>query len=372
MKMGKVCSRATAFAFALCLMTAFVGTLTGASYISAQDTAVDNIVFPGSIKYPSELIPLGKAVGIKMYSDGVIVAGIADVETADGTAAPLSDAGIKVGDILVSINGNKIASAEGFERLVSSFNGNPVTIEYLRDGKTMSAQVTPAKSSTDGKYRVGAWIRDSMAGVGTISFVDPASGTFGALGHAICDIDTGKLMPLRSGSIMPATVTDVKKGEIGSPGELRCAFDLKHDIGTLISNTNRGIFGNIQDASVYEGREALPIADSSEIEPGKAYIYSTVNGTETKTYEIEITKLYRSNNSDEKNMMIKITDPELIEKTGGIVQGMSGSPIIQNGKIIGAVTHVLVNDPRRGYGIFIQNMLNKAYQMQSAFIENAA
>ena len=333
---------------------------------------MDSVVFPSEIAYPTELIPLGKAVGIKMYSEGVIVAGMADVVTSDGTVTPLADAGIKVGDILVSINGKEIKSAENFEKLVAEFDGNPITMEYIRNGERISASVVPAKSSADGKYRVGAWIRDSMAGVGTISFVDKKSGTFGALGHAICDIDTGMLMPLRKGSIMPATVTDVKKGEVGAPGELRCAFDLKHDNGRLFSNTHKGIFGIVDDPSVYEGREALPIADPSEIETGKAYIYSTVNGNETKKYEIEIVKIYKNNTGNEKNMMIKITDPELIEKTGGIVQGMSGSPIIQNGKIIGAVTHVLVNDPKKGYGIFIKNMLDTAYETDTMEMKNAA
>lgn len=355
---------------AFTLTAGFSGTITRASAESSVSAA--SPVFPSEIQYPDKLIPLGRAIGIKMYSDGIIISSIGGVENSDGLHYPMYDAGLEVGDIIISIDGKKMISGDDLGSVVSESDGNTMTVEYERDGVRHSTQITPIKSSIDGRYKIGAWIRDSMAGVGTVTFVDPESGTFGALGHAICDIDTGGLMPLRTGSVMPATVTEVKKGVVGTPGELICSFDLKQDIGSLKSNIEQGIFGTFVDNRLYGGLEALEVADRSEITEGPAYIYSTVDGETPVKYDVEISKIYSGSGKEGRNMLVKITDPALIDKTGGIVQGMSGSPIIQNGKIIGALTHVLVNDPKKGYGIFIENMLDSAYEKSVENTLNAA
>ena len=228
-----------------------------------------------------------------------------------------------------------------------------------RGSRTIELSAEPEKDE-DGEYRLGAWVRDSMAGIGTMTFFDPQSGTFGALGHGVTDVDTGQLLPLDHGSIMDASVKAVKKGERASPGELKGDFDLTRDSGTLYANTECGIFGKLsaEDAAKITGA-ALPIAKKDEIKTGRATILATVSGNETREYDIEIEKIYSPSGST-RNLLLRVTDEELLAQTGGVVQGMSGSAILQDGKIIGAVTHVLLDDPSRGYGIFIENMLSAA------------
>ena len=228
-----------------------------------------------------------------------------------------------------------------------------------RGSRTIELSAEPEKDE-DGEYRLGAWVRDSMAGIGTMTFFDPQSGTFGALGHGVTDVDTGQLLPLDHGSIMDASVKAVKKGERASPGELKGDFDLTRDSGTLYANTECGIFGKLsaEDAAKITGA-ALPIAKKDEIKTGRAAILATVSGNETREYDIEIEKIYSPSGST-RNLLLRVTDEELLAQTGGVVQGMSGSAILQDGKIIGAVTHVLLDDPSRGYGIFIENMLSAA------------
>ena len=228
-----------------------------------------------------------------------------------------------------------------------------------RGSRTIELSAEPEKDE-DGEYCLGAWVRDSMAGIGTMTFFDPQSGTFGALGHGVTDVDTGQLLPLDHGSIMDASVKAVKKGERASPGELKGDFDLTRDSGTLYANTECGIFGKLsaEDAAKITGA-ALPIAKKDEIKTGRAAILATVSGNETREYDIEIEKIYSPSGST-RNLLLRVTDEELLAQTGGVVQGMSGSAILQDGKIIGAVTHVLLDDPSRGYGIFIENMLSAA------------
>jgi stage IV sporulation protein B len=211
-----------------------------------------------------------------------------------------------------------------------------------------------------GDYAIGAWIRDSMAGIGTVTYYDPQTKTFGALGHGITDVDTAVLMPFSAGSVLPSTVKAVKRGEAGCAGELRGDFALDRELGTLDANTAAGIFGRMEaeDAEWLWG-QALPVASKGEVKPGRAAIRSNIRGDEVREYEIEILKV-QSNAPDGRDLILSVTDPDLIAATGGIVQGMSGSPIIQDGKLVGAVTHVLLNDPTRGYGIFIENMLEAA------------
>ena len=237
-----------------------------------------------------------------------------------------------------------------------------MSIRCLRGEKQLQMTVQAVQCSTDGAYKLGAWIRDSMAGIGTMTFYDPDSGVFGALGHGISDVDTAQLMPLSSGSIMYAEVTDVKKGESGNPGELHGAFQVSQDMGSLYANTQRGVFGYLTDQCLTQGIEPVELAAREQVQVGEATILSNIAGDQVEEYTVEITHIYPENDDDPRNMMIKVTDPRLLEATGGIVQGMSGSPILQNGRLVGAVTHVLVNDPTQGYGILAENMLDAAEQ----------
>ena len=292
------------------------------------------------------LIPLGKAVGIKLFADGALVVSVND--------SPAKDSGISVGDLLLKVNGTKIESTEQLQEYLQQNGSAPVTVTYQRSGKTCCCTVTPRKGD-DGVWRMGAWIRDSMAGIGTLTYYDPLTGTYGALGHGITDVDTQVLMTLDRGSIMETTVKAVKKGCKGDPGELKGDFSVQRDVGTLTANTVGGVFGRVSDETLIGSADALSLAKP---QLGKATILATVGGCETRSYNVEILRLYDGQST--RNLLLRITDPRLLEATGGIVQGMSGSPILQNGKLVGAVTHVLLNDPTQGYGIYIENMLNMA------------
>ena len=223
----------------------------------------------------------------------------------------------------------------------------------------MTLSVSPEQND-QGQYAIGAWIRDSMAGIGTMTYYDPDSGAFGALGHGITDSDTALLMPFSSGSILGSTVKAVKKGTAGAAGELRGDFDLSSDLGDLYANTSSGIFGTLSPCELTEQMgEALPVADPDEVHAGPATIRSNVDGDAGRAYDIEILKV-SAGASDGRELLISVTDPGLIASTGGIVQGMSGSPILQDGKFVGAVTHVLLSDPTKGYGILMETMLDAA------------
>lgn len=308
---------------------------------------------------PETLIPVGHAVGIKLFSDGVLVVGLAELETAGGQAAPAKDCGLKVGDLILQADGTEIRSTEHFQSLVQEEAGRPVMLQIKRGSKLMELEAGCIQDES-GVWRLGAWIRDSLAGIGTMTFYDPASNVFGTLGHGINDVDTAKLMPLETGSIMGATVSDVKKGTAGEPGELHGDFDLTTDLGTLYANTDRGIFGYLEEGILSQALTPVEVAAREEVQVGEATILSNVAGDTVEEYTVEITHLYPESQGESRNLMLQVTDPRLLEATGGIVQGMSGSPILQNGKLVGAVTHVLVNDPTRGYGILAENMVQTA------------
>ncbi len=299
------------------------------------------------------LVPVGHTVGVKLFADGVLVVALSDGET------PAKAAGLREGDIVLRFNGTEIASTEHLQHLLAENGEARATMSVRRGAKTMTVPIAPVRSE-DGAYRLGAWIRDSMAGIGTITFYDPDSGVFGALGHGVTDVDTGKLMPLEHGSVMDATVKAVKRGESGSPGELRGEFDLTRDSGTLFANTECGLFGTLTGVSNAIGaREAVPVARKDETHIGAASILANCDGGEVREYAVEIERIYPGS-APTRNLLLRVTDEALLAQTGGIVQGMSGSPILQDGKLIGAVTHVLVNDAARGYGILIENMLDAA------------
>jgi len=300
------------------------------------------------------LIPGGQAVGVALKTQGVLV--VAKTKEA-GRETPL-----RAGDVIVSVTGERILSASQLAEEVGKGVQDRVELGILRGGKELTVQAEADADPADGKRRLGVWVRDSTAGVGTLSYIDPQTGEYGALGHAIVDGDTGNMLEVQDGAIMRSRVVGVNKGVSGRAGELRGSFLKENEqIGTLARNCERGIYGHMdempQDLLYPDG---LPVAGRDEIHPGAATILSTVDGEGPKAYQVEILRCFLKNDSDGKDMILRVTDPALLEKTGGIVQGMSGSPIIQDGKLVGAVTHVLVNDPTRGYGIFIENMLDAA------------
>ena len=297
------------------------------------------------------VIPVGKAVGIKLFADGVLVVGLADGQT------PARDCGLREGDIITAMDGTAVGSTEQVQDILSDSAGRALTLSVRRGSAALA--LTACARETNGVWQLGAWIRDSMAGIGTLTYYDPATGQYGALGHGITDVDTAQLMPLASGSIMETTVKAVKKGVKGDPGELKGDFSVQRDVGTVTVNSDGGIFGAVADADFLSGGTPVPVASAGQIRTGPATILATVSGSDTREYRVEILRLYGADEPT-RNMLLRITDPALLSATGGIVQGMSGSPILQNGRIVGAVTHVLLNDPTRGYGIFIENMLDRA------------
>lgn len=303
---------------------------------------------------PRTLVAVGRAVGIKLFSEGVMVVGLA--EGLEGGLSPAAQAGLAEGDRIHAINGEEIRSTEDVQELLRTFEGEELTLGVFREDKALTLTLSPERSGES--CRMGAWIRDSMAGIGTMTYYDPQSGTFGALGHSINDVDTGLLMPLADGAVMRAEVTAVRRGEVSDPGELRGEFDLTEDLGTLYDNNECGVFGTLPPCDYVSGEE-LPVAHAYEVQEGKAEILANVSGTDTQRYEIEISRIYPFSGNT-RNMLLRVTDERLLAATGGIVQGMSGSPIVQNGKLIGAVTHVLIDHPEQGYGIFIENMLDAA------------
>lgn len=300
------------------------------------------------------LIPGGNPFGIKLLMEGVMVVGMGEVECRDGRICPATEAGIKQGDVIISVDGKKVNSNNDLQKIISESGGSPVDVQINRDGREITFELTPVFSEYSRTYQVGMWVRDSTAGIGTMTFYEPSSGAFGGLGHPICDIDTGSVIPISSGEIVDVKINNVKKGYEGVPGELQGSFISGDAIGILNKNNKYGVFGSLlikPDTS-----KAIPMGLKQDVRVGEATILTTVDGTIPKEYSISIEKIDYRNNDTAKNMVIKITDKELLEKTGGIVQGMSGSPIIQDGKLVGAVTHVFVNDPSKGYGVFTENM----------------
>ena len=316
-------------------------------------TAAARAAEPERLPSVKELVPVGHTVGIKLFSRGVLVVKLPEDST------PAKACGLRTGDVIVRCGGTAVRSSEQFRSLLQKTGQQNTDLQVRRNGKSMTLSVCPEETE-QGTYSIGAWIRDSMAGIGTVTYYDPATGTFGALGHGITDTDTAQLMPFSSGSVLPSTVKAVKRGEIGSAGELRGDFVLEETLGDLYANTGCGVFGRLEaDSASWQQGKALPVASPSEVAAGPATILANVQGDEVRAYDVEILKIV-SNSGDGRELVLSVTDPDLIAATGGIVQGMSGSPILQNGKFVGAVTHVLLNDPTKGYGIFLETMLNAA------------
>lgn len=307
------------------------------------------------------LVPCGTPFGIKMLTDGVMVTDFGAVNGVYDCISPAEAAGIKRGDIITAVNGIDINDSLSLSEAVQE-TSDICTLEIIREGELMSITATPVLSDEDGEYKLGLWTRDSCAGIGTMTFYDPENNIFGGLGHSVSDVSTGMTLPLLDGEITTVTITDVLKGSDGIPGELRGAFISDSETGTVEINSEYGVFGYSDISPVLN--EPMEVAHSDEIKKGRATIYTTVAGMMPKEYDIEIEKIDYGSTSASRNMTIRITDKELLSLTGGIVQGMSGSPIIQDGRIIGAVTHVLVNDSAMGYGIFIENMCDAACTLE--------
>ncbi len=305
-----------------------------------------------------KLCPGGMAFGAKMFTDGLIVVGFSEVDCESGSRQPAYDAGIRMHDVILKIDETDLTSAAQLSEILEKSDGSPLDFTVRRNDAEMHCTVLPSLSVSEQTYKTGMWVKDNTAGIGTVTFVDPKTGSFAGLGHGICDTETGALLPLSRGMIANVSITGVRRGTAGVPGELQGYFS-SGKIGTLLGNTSAGVYGFITEfPKSVSADTAIPIALKNEIKDGAAKLYCTLDESGVCAYEVTIKKI--RNASDNKCMEITVTDPALIEKTGGIVQGMSGSPIIQDGKLIGAVTHVLVSDPSKGYGIYIENMLEAA------------
>lgn len=311
-----------------------------------------------------KVIPGGQSIGVKLNTVGVLVVGHHQINTIDGKSSPGEMAGIKIGDIITVINGKKIKKMSDVAPFVQDAgkSGNPLKIVVNRENERVTTELIPLKEKGEGSYKLGLYIRDSAAGIGTMTFYHPESRKYGALGHVISDMDTKKPIVVDDGQIVRSTVTSIEKGSNGNPGEKLARFSSdKEVIGNIVRNSPFGIFGELNQ-TIKNGvlDKPMPIALSHQVKEGPAKILTVVDNDEVNLFDIEIVSTIPQKFPATKGMVIKVTDPNLLAKTGGIVQGMSGSPIIQNDKVIGAVTHVFVNDPTSGYGVHIEWMLQEA------------
>ncbi len=305
------------------------------------------------------VIPGGQSIGVTLYTKGALVVGITGIEMENGTTVnPAREAGMLPGDVIVSINGITVENANHVSEIVDESDGT-LGVVVDREGRTLNLNVTPVVDYKDSKMRLGVWVRDSTAGVGTLTFVDPDDKWFGGLGHAICDLDTGSVLSVKEGEIYYSEVIQINKGENGVPGEIKGYFSsASGNMGLIRKNTDYGIYGTLYDNVNLEAfSQPIPVARPDEVMLGRATILSTIDHEGVKEFDCEIIKVNAQNAPEQKSLVVRITDEELLQKTGGIVQGMSGSPIIQNGKLVGAVTHVFVNNPTKGYGLFADWML---------------
>lgn len=297
----------------------------------------------------------GNSAGFILNMGGVQVIAVGDVKTESGICSPAKECGIQNGDIITKINGKKVENANDLNEYLNQSNGKSVKITVKREGNESELCAQPKKDCVSGKYKIGVLIRDTLSGIGTITYIDRENGRFGALGHAVCD-ENNNILSVGTGKVYGCSIVSVNKGVRGKAGELKGLFVGENGVGISDTINACGLYGKIDKDFDYNGCEKTQIAPLKEAKIGEAHIYSTVNGLQKEKFSISIVKV-DEHNKENKNFVIKVTDKSLIERTGGIVQGMSGSPIIQNGKLIGAVTHVFLNDPTRGYGIGIENML---------------
>lgn len=299
----------------------------------------------------------GYPLGITLDGDGVRVIGLNEFVDIDGkVVCPALDSGIRINDIIIELDGKPITSSAQLAQIArDNVDGDKLTVKYTRQGKVTESVIYPKKEFTSQQYKLGLWTRDGSSGVGTLTYIRQNL-QFGSLGHPIYDTD-GKIVDVKQGGVYLCNINGVVKGQKGKAGELKGSFDFADKVGSIYINNKFGVFGNFSRLPDYQPMELIDVASIEQVKVGKAYVYCTLDGTTRDFYEIEIVKAVNQQTMDDKGMVIRVTDSRLLEKTGGIVQGMSGSPIVQNGKLVGAVTHVFVNDPTRGYGIYAQWML---------------
>ncbi len=310
------------------------------------------------------VIPGGQSIGVTLYTKGALIVGITGVEVENGEIMnPAREAGMLPGDIITAINGVEIDNAYHLREIVNKTQG-VLSIKVDRNGRVLDLHMLPVRDPKDGKYRLGLWVRDSTAGVGTLTFIMPNDRKYGGLGHAICDLDTGNILSVKEGEIYFSEVIQVNKGENGVPGEIQGYFSSSSgNMGAIEKNTDYGIYGKIfKDVDLDKFSKPIPVGNRSEIKLGRAQILATIDNEGVKAFNCEIIKINTQDEAGQKGLVLQVTDKELLEKTGGIVQGMSGSPIIQNGKLVGAVTHVFVNNPTKGYGLYIDWMIEQLYK----------
>ena len=339
--------------------------------VIADDPAKNDSIFYGRFFKTADafatdsvaVIPGGNAVGIKLYTDGLLAINITSFECVDGRIVnPAGEAGMKTGDIILEINSQNALDNRNFAGYVNENGEKPINLTVQRGEKKFALTVLPQLEKHSGEYKIGAWVRDSAAGIGTVTFTHCDTGRFVALGHSIIDSDAGVAYRVKRGTVEPAEIIGIAKGQKGIPGELEGMFMPQGEtVGYIDNNNEFGLYGRMTSSPA---GEPVGVASKWQVKEGPAEILTTVDNSGVKRYKIEIQKVSYADAASSKSMIIRITDPALLEKTGGIVQGMSGSPILQDGKLVGAVTHVFVNDPTRGYGIFIENMLVEAEKIK--------
>jgi stage IV sporulation protein B len=311
-----------------------------------------------------KLVPGGQSIGVTLHTKGALIVGVSDIVNNQGeTVNPAREAGLKVGDVIESINGIQVNDADHLSQIVNETTTEKITLGIKRGNESFNTVIVPQQDAYDNVYRLGVWVRDSTAGVGTLTFYDQETGGYGGLGHAITDLDTGEELSVREGEIISSNIIDVVRGQAGIPGELKGYFNASNGIGSILKNSDFGIYGlcyNKMSNGLYP--DGIYVAKQSEVHEGPATLLTTVDDKGIKAYSCSISNVVPQDEPAQKSFLIIVTDTELLKKTGGIVQGMSGSPVIQDGKLIGAVTHVFVNDPTKGYGIYIEWMLDELYK----------
>lgn len=309
----------------------------------------------------TKVVPLGNTIGLKLYTTGVLVVGKTKIEGEE----PYKQSGIQEGDIIIKINEKEITCTNDLIECVNNSNGQNINVKYLRGEEELCGEILP-KKNVDNEYKIGLWVRDGAAGIGTITYYDTSNGNFGALGHGIVDIDTENLIKISSGTLVSSKISSIVKGEKDNPGEIKGSIINGRKIGEISKNTQFGIYGEITNLSSLNisSSNEIEVASRNEIKEGNAKVILNIEDGVRKEYDIKITKIFKNNNYDNKSMQIEICDENLLSLTGGIVQGMSGAPIVQNNKFVGAVTHVLVSDPTKGYAIFGDLMVKEMREVK--------
>ncbi|HHX62049.1 MAG TPA: SpoIVB peptidase [Epulopiscium sp.] len=310
----------------------------------------------------TQVIPCGKTVGVKISTDGIMVLGLGAVKGEDENSYEPGRDIFEMGDLIQEVDNQKLDSKEDLIACVTQSEGIPLKMKIRRGKSIIRKTITPVYCKEEKAYKIGVWVRDSTQGIGTITYYNPETKTYGALGHGITDVDTKQIMSVRGGELVKTEISSIKKGKRGTPGELSGIIYNNEEsiIGNIQKNTEQGIYGTLYEPGleILQG-EPVYLAFQNEVEEGPAYIFANISGEEVEKFQVDIQKVSKYNNDISKGMVVKIVDTRLIDATNGIVQGMSGSPIIQNNKLIGAITHVFVQDPTKGYGIFIENMIQK-------------